>query len=161
VNTLGINRPVYSFGLGLVLSLVDPSYPPTDPSKIITFYPTDSRTFEIGTGWAVPGAAKVDPCPILDAFCAIKDPSEKLYYNFDYTIVLDTDPDETILASTWSIHNDDGSLKIEGTGFDDVKTNIHLTGGGKLGSLWKVTNHITTTDGREYERTIYLTVQNK
>jgi hypothetical protein len=153
VNTFGINRPVYSFGLGLVLTLVDPGLP-TDPSDVVTFYPIDSRRFEINSG--------PNPCPPQDLFCAIKDPTEKLYYNFDYTVIMETTaPADVIATSTWSIQHDDGSLVIEGTGHDDVKTNVHLTGGGRLGSLWRVINHITTTAGRAYERTIYLTIQAK
>jgi hypothetical protein len=160
VNTFGINRPVYSFGLGLVLTLVIP-VDPTVPAETITFEPSDSRHFYVGTGWAIPGAIKTDPCPVIDVFCGIKDPEEILFYNFDYEILLETGTAEIISASTWSIQNNDGSLQIDGSGFDDFITNVHLSGGGKLGSLWKVTNHITTTDGREYERTIYLTVQKK
>jgi len=157
MNTFGLDRPLYSFGLGLVLSLIDP----TVPEDLVTFHPDDDRYFLVGTGWQSVGYKK-KPCPELEIFCAIKDPEETLFYNFDYTVIMEaTDPDDVIIASTWVIQDSDGSLVIEGSGYDEVKTNVHLTGGGKLGSLWRVINHITTTDGREYERTIYLTIQAK
>ena len=157
MNTFGLDRPLYSFGLGLVLSLIDP----TVPADLVTLYPTDSRYFLVATGWESAGYTK-KPCPELEMFCAIKDPQETLFYNFDYTVIMETtDPADIIIASTWVIQDSDGSLSIQGSGFEDVKTNVHLAGGGKLGSLWRVTNHITTSDGREYERTIYLTIQAK
>ena len=43
MNTFGLNRPVYSFGLGLVLVLIDPNIPPDGQDQI--FYPTDCRSF--------------------------------------------------------------------------------------------------------------------
>ena len=46
MNTFGINRPVYSFGLGLILILIDPNIPPTGKDQ--WFYPTDCRSF-LGT----------------------------------------------------------------------------------------------------------------
>jgi hypothetical protein len=152
VNTFGINRPVYSFGLGLVLTLIDPGFP-TEPTEVITFYPTDNRSFIVGTKGA--------DC-ILDLFCEIKDPQEKLYYNFNYTAILETtEPADAIISSAWSIHNDDGSLVIDDSGHDGLIANVHMSGGGKLGSLWRLINHIVTSDGREYERTLYITIQNK
>ena len=43
MNTFGVNRPVYSFGLGLVLVLIDPGIPPDIQDQI--FYATDCRSF--------------------------------------------------------------------------------------------------------------------
>ena len=44
MNTFGLNRPVYSFGLGLVLVLIDTNIPPGD-GRDQYFYPTDCRSF--------------------------------------------------------------------------------------------------------------------
>lgn len=43
MNTFGINRPVYSFGLGLVLVLIDPNIPIDGRDQY--FYPIDNRSF--------------------------------------------------------------------------------------------------------------------
>lgn len=44
MNTFGVNRPVYSFGLGLVLVLIDPGIEPPDGFDQI-FFATDCRSF--------------------------------------------------------------------------------------------------------------------
>ena len=43
MNTFGINRPTYSLGLGLVLILLDPTFPPDDYDQ--TFFASDCRSF--------------------------------------------------------------------------------------------------------------------
>jgi hypothetical protein len=101
-------------------------------------------------------------CCTVDAFCAVKDPEEVLDYNIDYTVLLqETEPDDAIATSTWSILHDDGSLLIDTDAHDGLIATVWLSAGGKLGSFWKVTNHITTTAGREYERTITVWIQSK
>ena len=101
-------------------------------------------------------------CCTVDNFCAAKDPEEKLDYNIDYTLIMQTtDPDDAIIISVWNIVNDDGSLIIDSSSHDGLIASVWLSGGGKLGSFWKVTNHITTQDGREYERTITVWIKSK
>ena len=99
---------------------------------------------------------------VLDNFCATKDPQEVLDYTIDYTVILQTTtPDDAIAISSWIIDKDDGSLIITASSHDGLIAQVWVSGGGKLGSTWKLINHITTTDGREYERTITLKIRSK
>ena len=102
-----------------------------------------------------------DVC-VLDNFCATKDPQEVLDYTIDYTTILQSStPDDAISISSWFIYNDDGSMTLSNASHDGLIAKIWTAGGGKLGNLVKLTNHITTTSGREYERTIKIRVYAK
>lgn len=63
---------------------------------------------------------------------------------------------EVIVASTWAV--DDPGLTIDDDSqFTDTTTAVWVSGG-ELGALYTVTNHITTSEGREDDRshTIFI-----
>lgn len=82
---------------------------------------------------------------------AVKDPQAVLDYKWDWT---DWMPDnDKIVASTFTTDSDD--LTVEDTLFDDVTTTVWLSGG-VAGERYTVTNHITTDDGRQDDRSITI-----
>lgn len=81
----------------------------------------------------------------------VKDPEAVLDYHSDWTAWLDGD---VITASTWTA---DPGITIEtdpphAATHDDTTTTVWLSGG-TPGTVYSVTNHITTAAGREDDRT--------
>lgn len=98
----------------------------------------------------------------LDDFYACKDPLELLDYTIDYSGILSiTDPPDSIVSSTWT--SSPTGLTIESESILDTfdKTAVWISGGGKLESRYNLVNHIGTVSGREFERTILITIRNK
>jgi hypothetical protein len=85
-----------------------------------------------------------------------KDPSAELDYGEDWSTWLQAG--ETITSSTWTV--DEGLVKGDDTGVDDGRTIVWLSGG-TLDRMYEATNHITTSMGREDERTIRLIIRNR
>lgn len=83
-----------------------------------------------------------------------KDPAARLDYEIDWTTWLDGD---TLTASTWV---SDSGLTVASSSYDDSKATVWLTGG-TLGTRYKVTNHITTAQGRIDERTLTITIRDR
>lgn len=81
-----------------------------------------------------------------------KDPSEKLDYTLDWDDRLAVG--ETISASTWSVPAGI-TQSTPSPSFTTTTTTIWLTGG-TAGTNYQVTNHVTTSAGREYERSIFI-----
>lgn len=105
-------------------------------------------------------------CPtiIVDNFCAVKDPDEVLDYTIDWSSILDaSDPADTIVASTWIVEQypNGAALSIDSESEATPFTTVWLSAGGILNTIHKVTNHVTTAGGRQYERTIKIWIQNK
>lgn len=86
-----------------------------------------------------------------------KDPDAVLDYGFDWSRWLDEG--ETITASTWAV-DDDGLTIDNDTLFDDTTTVVWLSGG-TAGAFYRLTNHITTSDGREDDRTHTISVRER
>lgn len=87
-----------------------------------------------------------------------KDPDAVLDYACDWSAWLSGD---TIASSTWTVP--DGLT--EGTGdYESTHTATEALvwlSGGTAGRTYAVTNRITTTEGREDERTIYVRVRER
>ena len=89
------------------------------------------------------------------------DPNAVLDYAIDWSAWLDTG--ETLTASTWAIAPSGG---ITQTGAPAASftaagvATIWLTGG-TAGTLYKVTNHITTSAGRQDDRSITIRPLNR
>ena len=100
-----------------------------------------------------------------DKFEVILDPQEKLDYRIDYTLPLEeVDPLDTIATSTWTITDDDGSLLIDDSWYNDYFATVWLSvAGAKLGAFYKVVNHMVTSNAtpRHIERTIHIEIRNK
>ena len=84
----------------------------------------------------------------------VKDPQAVLDYQVDWSAWLDGD---TLAASTWSVP---AGLTKADEDFDDSTATIWLSGG-TAGSAYRLTNHITTTAGRQDERSLTITVREK
>lgn len=83
----------------------------------------------------------------------VKDPGEVKDYAIDWTAHLAAA--ETITASTWVVAT--GITKDSDTDTDTVAT-IWLSGGSE-GVEYRVTNHVVTNQGREFERSFTVNVQ--
>lgn len=82
---------------------------------------------------------------------AVKDPNAVLDYKWDWAAWM---PDnDRIVASTFTV--DDPAITVEDTMFDATTTTAWLAGG-TAGVTYVVTNHITTEDGRQDDRSIKI-----
>lgn len=84
----------------------------------------------------------------------VKDPEAVLDYGYDWATWLDGD---TIVASSWTA---DTGIAVDAHSFDDTTTTVWLSGG-STPEVYKVVNHITTTDGRQDDRTIYVKMKHR
>jgi len=95
-------------------------------------------------------------------FAVTKDPQSVLDYQIDYTTVMAAStPDDAIASSAWAMVGIESDLVIDSNSFTDDIATVWLSGGGKLGSIYRLTNHIVCASGREYDRTIKVTIQSK
>lgn len=83
-----------------------------------------------------------------------KDPEARLDYMIDWSDWLDAD---TITESTWTPAT---GITVDSDSNTTTTTTVWLSGG-TLGATYKVVNHITTTAGREDDRTLILRMVNK
>jgi hypothetical protein len=83
----------------------------------------------------------------------VKDPGEVKDYAIDWTAHLATS--ETITTSTWVVAT--GITKDSDSTTTTVAT-IWLSGGSE-GTEYRVTNHVVTDQGREFERSFTVNVQ--
>lgn len=86
------------------------------------------------------------------------DPDENLDYTFDYSRVLEGD---TIQSSVWTQTQGDALLTVA-TPSNTTSTATIWLSGGRLGSFYKVTNHVVMTpSGREFDRTLLVRIVEK
>lgn len=76
-----------------------------------------------------------------------KDPDAVLDYKVDWTAWLG---DDTLTSSTFTASSDDLTLTLESN--DETTATVWISGG-VLRARYKVTHHITTSEGREEDRT--------
>lgn len=98
----------------------------------------------------------------------IKDPQDVLDYAVDWNRSRDGAPDgtgmlapsETITDSTWVVQT--GLTKEASPAPTSVagKTTVWISGG-IAGQRYEITNHITTSQGRQYDKTISVYVRNR
>ena len=87
----------------------------------------------------------------------LHDPDAVLDYAVDWTAWLSDG--ETITASTWTVP--DGITETTpAPSFTDTAATIWLTGG-TVGQSYSVTNHITTSQGRQDDRSLNIRVANR
>ncbi len=91
-------------------------------------------------------------------YAATKDPQAKLDYGFNWSPWLY--PGDYVATSTWTISGPDSVLVNSKTWVTGSETGVWLTGG-TVGFRYLVTNHVVTFQGREDDRTIFVTVQQK
>lgn len=81
-----------------------------------------------------------------------KDPGAVLDYGFDWSEWLESG--ETITDSSWTVPD---GLTQEAIDQNDTTTTIRLSGG-TAGQTYQITNHVTTSDSQEDERSFCLVV---
>jgi hypothetical protein len=79
------------------------------------------------------------------------DPGARLNYGFDWSDWLPVG--DTIAASTWVAS---AGITVDTSTFNSTTTTIFLSGG-TLGDEYKITNHITTVNNLQDERTFLIT----
>ena len=88
----------------------------------------------------------------------VKDPDAVLDYGFDWEEEGFLQTGETIADSDWTIP--DGLDESSGTDFDNTLTTVWLSGGTD-GEDYTVSNHITTSAGREDIRSHVIKVRSR
>lgn len=86
-----------------------------------------------------------------------KDPDERLDYTLNWGKELSKHND-SIFESYWSIIDDDNTLTIENNGISGHFTYVWLTDGVDK-QRYVLMNRIVTDDGRIYERTVSIVIQ--
>lgn len=86
-----------------------------------------------------------------------KDPDEELDYQFDWSARLEIG--ETIATSTF-LTNEDAVITINRFSISGGLTTFWATGG-VAGSVVQITNRITTSAGRGYDKTATLRIQSR
>lgn len=85
----------------------------------------------------------------------LKDPDAVLDYGFDWSNWLQTG--ETISTSNWTVPS---GLTEDSASNTATETKVWLSGGTDS-KLYGITNHITTSAGREDDRTLSIRVKNR
>lgn len=84
---------------------------------------------------------------------------ESKTFRIDYEDDLaEVDPADTITGSTWAI--DDVNLSEIASSFSDKISAIRVSGGGKIGNLYRLTNTVTTASGDTYVRLLTVKIVN-
>ncbi len=86
----------------------------------------------------------------------IKDPDASVDYTIDWSGGYLSG--ETVTASNWSVDPAEaGGIELLADTASDTGTNVTLTGGLK-GHLYRVTNRITTSAGRQDDRSLLIRI---
>lgn len=81
----------------------------------------------------------------------------------DYAVDWGTDylSGEALATSDWSVEPDGPSgVAIATSAFDLLVATVTVSGG-RVGDIYRLTNHVTTTDGRDDSRSIMLRVEKR
>lgn len=84
----------------------------------------------------------------------VKDPGDKKDYAINWAALLATD---TISSSTWTVAT--GLTTASPAPSNTTTTTTIWLSGGTAGTEYRVTNHIITAGGREFERSFFVNVQ--
>ncbi len=89
----------------------------------------------------------------------IKDPDSRVDYAFDWgATYLDA---QILVASSWSVTPDEpGGIIVAGSAHDTQRSSVTLTGGA-TGRSYRVTNHVTLSDGQVDDRSVILRVEQR
>jgi hypothetical protein len=89
----------------------------------------------------------------------LKHPNATLDYAVDWGA--DYLSGEALATSDWSIAPDEpGGMTIASSAFDLLVATATVAGGA-AGHIYRLTNHVTTTDGRDDSRSILLRVEKR
>lgn len=89
----------------------------------------------------------------------LKDPGGRIDYAIDWAIGYLGGG--TIIASTWTVEPaEEGGIVVAQMGFDPGRS-VAVIEGGHPGHVYRVTNRVTTHDGREDERSLAIRVEDR
>lgn len=89
----------------------------------------------------------------------LKHPDATLDYAVDWGA--DYLSGDALATSSWSVEPDEpGGMAIATSAFDLLVATVTVSGG-TTGHLYRLTNHVTTTDGRDDSRSIMLRVEKR
>lgn len=93
-----------------------------------------------------------------------KDPSDYLDFQLDWTARL-AKVNDTVSVSAWTVEGDDSALLIGAAGgyvptFTPLTTTVWLSAG-TAGCTYTITNTMTTTNGRVFQRSVELRVRDR
>ena len=81
----------------------------------------------------------------------------------DYAVDWGTDylSGEALATSIWSVEPDEpGGVAIASGAFDLLVATVTVSGGA-IGNIYRLTNHVTTTDGNDDSRSIMVRVEKR
>lgn len=84
-----------------------------------------------------------------------KDPTGVMFYTFDYSEWLSSSDSEIITESSWAV---DTGITQDLSVFTDTEATINVSGGTRS-KRYKLTNTITTSEGRTTVRSCYLPIK--
>lgn len=89
----------------------------------------------------------------------VKDPGDVKDYKIDWTshLLVNGVAGDTVTVSTWVVQTGI-TQTTPAPSFTTTSTTIWLTGG-TAGSEYRITNHVTTAQGRQFERSFFVNVQ--
>lgn len=88
----------------------------------------------------------------------VKDPDAAVDYLFDWST--DYLGSRTLVSSSWRISPADAGLVVAAEVARDRQTIVTLSGG-RVGHVYRITNHIVLSDGRRDERSLTLRVEDR
>lgn len=88
-----------------------------------------------------------------------KDVDAKKDYGFDWTDWL-AEVGDTLATSTWSVSPNDSILEVLSDDNDTTQTTIWVQGGTPK-ERYTLTNHITTTGGRNDDRSLLIVINDQ
>lgn len=89
----------------------------------------------------------------------LKDPGSRIDYAIDWATSYLSGG--TIAASSWRVEPiEPGGVVVAQNGFDPGRS-VAVIEGGLVGRVYRVTNRVTTGDGREDERSLVLRVEDR
>ena len=91
--------------------------------------------------------------------CLLKHPDATLDYAVDWGA--DYLSGETLATSGWTVEPvEAGGVALASSAFDLLVATATVSGG-KASKIYRLTNHVTTTDGRDDSRSIMLRVEKR
>jgi hypothetical protein len=92
---------------------------------------------------------------VAKKWAQFKDPEEIRDFGINWAPDIGT---KTITASVWSVVT--GTVSIDDTDHDTTTTTVRLSGGAD-GETCELLNHVTLSDGEEYEQTGVLKIKER
>ena len=88
----------------------------------------------------------------------VKDPQARIDHAIDWSSYLAA---QTLVASSWAVDPAEaGGLAVEESAFEAQRSSARLAGG-LVGRIYRLTNHVTLSDGQMDERSVTIRVEER